>query len=187
MDLEEERLAASINFQKLASSMPAVLSRREDAIAIRLRKSKASSENKLLLLYEFMDEIYTYSSKYTACKKGCSHCCSYEVTVSEIEIQHIEKHTKAKRNKPYLNSRNFHGTECTFLIDGKCSIYSSRPYVCRRHVALTKTNHWCQPELSKMETFTLLNYTGIDEAYNVIRGESNSREFVDIRQVFGEK
>ena len=125
MDIDQERSEASRNIEKLVSSIPADLSRREDAIEKKLTKSKASVKNKLKVLYEFMGEIYSYASKYTACKKGCSHCCSYGVTISELEILHIEEHTKNKRNKVYLTKRNFHGTECTFLKNGKCTIYLS--------------------------------------------------------------
>ena len=185
MDPEIERSNASSNFTKLAFEFSASLKKREAEIPNRLKKSKASNENKLKYLYEFMDEINSFTSKYTACKKGCSHCCSYEVAISEIEIQYIEKHTKNKRNKQYLKPGNFHGSDCSFLKDGKCSIYIARPYACRRHVALTKTNYWCQPSISKTEAFPLLQYSGIDGGYDFILRESNTRELVDIRQVFG--
>ncbi|WP_075107898.1 YkgJ family cysteine cluster protein [Neptuniibacter marinus] len=131
-----------------------------------------------------MNELYEYASRYTPCKKGCSDCCHYAVTVSEVEIAFIEKFTRVKRQKTFSSKADFHGTPCPFLKNGSCSIYDVRPFVCRRHVTLTSTNTWCNPNISNNETFPLLRFTSLDEAFDDIRRESKSFEFYDIRQVF---
>jgi uncharacterized protein len=185
MNLKDEQDSAKKNYDRLASNIPFQLSKREDGFAVQIQRAKLSPAKKLKSLYSFMNELYTFASKYTPCKKGCSSCCHYKVSISEIEIAHIENHTKIKRNEIFNQSENFHGTPCTFLKNGACSIYEVRPFVCRRHVTLAATNTWCNPEISNDETFPLLRFSGIDDAYDHIRRESESFELHDIRQVFG--
>ena len=184
MELSKEKEFALKNFNRLLSALPKKLSEREDRFGEQIKKSKTSAGRNLKSLYSFIDEVYRIVVPYTPCKKGCSLCCNYEVSISEIEISHIEKHTKIKRAKVYSTKRVFHGTACPFLEGDSCSIYEARPFVCRRHVVLTKMNHWCDPVRSNEETFTLLKFTGIDDAYDHIRRESGSYESFDIRQVF---
>jgi Fe-S-cluster containining protein len=185
MSLDEERLSAQNNFNLLVAEMPERLSRKEDGFSDKLARSKRTPIRKLESLYEAMNELYEFSSKYTPCKKGCSDCCHYNVTISEIEIVYIEKHSKNKRNQRFISKRDFHGTSCPFLMKGSCSIYEVRPFVCRRHVTLTKSSTWCSPLVSNDEKFPLLNFTSIDKAYEHIRRESKSFNLVDIREAFG--
>jgi hypothetical protein len=186
MNLDEEKISAQENFKRLVNDMPSWLAKKEDKFAEKLILSKINPIRKLESLYGVMRELYDFSAKYTPCKKGCSACCHYNVTISEVEISFIEKYTRKKRNKQYIPHRNFHGSPCPFLVNGACTIYDVRPFVCRRHVALTKSNAWCQPSVSNDETFPLLNFTSIDQAYDQIRIESKSLALVDIREVFGE-
>lgn len=184
MELDKEKDIAAKNFARIAANIPSRLSEKEDRYAIKMHRSTKNSENKLASLYLFMTELYEYVSKFTPCKKGCSHCCHYSVSVSEIEIAYIEKHSKAKRRKTFLPKSNFHGSPCPFLKEGICSIYDARPFVCRRHVALTSENTWCNPSISNDEVFPQLKFSGIDEAFDQIRRESASFTLYDIRQAF---
>ncbi|THK41323.1 YkgJ family cysteine cluster protein [Methylophaga sp. SB9B] len=184
MHLDEERRSAQDNLDRLTENIPSRLSEREDRFADKIEQSKTNPSKKLESLYLFMNELYGYASKYTPCKKGCSDCCHYSVTVSEVEIAHIEKYAKKKRRKEFLPKEDFHGSPCPFLKEGNCSIYEARPFVCRRHVVFTKTNTWCNPKISKDETFPLLRFSSINEAFDHIRQVSESFELYDIRQVF---
>lgn len=184
MHLDDERQSAQNTFERLAASIPPRLSEREDRFASQIELSKISSSKKLDSLYSFMNELYGFALKYTPCKKGCSYCCHYSITVCEIEIAYIEKHTKKKRRKELLNKKNFHGFPCPFLEQGICSIYDDRPFACRKHVVLTSTNFWCNPELCNDEEFPILQFTNIDKAFDHIRRESGSFNIFDIRQVF---
>ena len=110
--------------------------------------------------------------------------CFYNVTISEIEIRHIEENTKFKRAKEIQEKNDFHGTPCPFLKNNSCSIYEHRPLMCRRHTTLAPTNYWCQPENALKHEFSQIEFSELRRTYDLIRIESISSELWDIRQVF---
>lgn len=185
MDIESEKNAAKENFNLLVKNMPKILSEKESNISNQIHKAKTNPIKKLETIYIFMKEIYGYVSPYTPCQKGCSNCCHYPVSISDIEIEYIERKTKNRKNKSFTPAGDFHGTPCPFLYNGCCSIYEARPFVCRRHVVLTNTNKWCEPTLSNTETFPLLKFSEIEKSFYLIKIESMSFNEYDIRQVFG--
>ena len=132
-----------------------------------------------------MDVMYKQVNKYTPCKKGCTYCCSYYVTISDIEIQFIEKNNKKIKRKKQFNTDNKGvGTPCLFLKNGACSIYESRPYVCRRHVVLTPDNSVCTEDNAYVYKFQQLEWPELDKSYAFIRAVSGSEKLYDIRDVF---
>ena len=74
-----------------------------------------------------------------ACRKGCSHCCHIAVLIPKSEAKLIAKASGRPLNKTTqgvelgvaLDHTKYQGTPCTFLKDGACSVYDSRPFVCR--------------------------------------------------------
>jgi Fe-S-cluster containining protein len=184
MDIKTEQEAAKKNYEKIIKAIPAKLNKKEEKLYFRFQKVKATPTRKLSLLYKETDEIYAAITPYTPCKKGCSACCYYEVTISEVEIRYIEENTKFKRTNVIKDKTNFHGTPCPFLKNNSCSIYEFRPFMCRRHITLAPTNHWCQPDVSLKHQFSQLDFSEIRRTYNLIKKETNSMEVWDIRQVF---
>ncbi|MBX9836947.1 YkgJ family cysteine cluster protein [Silvanigrella sp.] len=95
---------------------------------------------------EFFDRFYEKNSNHMSCSMGCSKCCFVDLTVFQAEAYHIiewvnflslenkltllndlkssemaeQKNTLGKVNKP-----------CSFLRQGKCTIYDARPTICR--------------------------------------------------------
>lgn len=175
---------AKKTFEKLSDSLPLKLAQKEAKIAKRLAKAKIAPIKKLWRLYELMDELATHTEKFTPCDKGCNCCCTYPVTVSDIEIQIIEDNCGAKRNELIVKQERESFTPCPFLKNGTCSIYDARPFVCRRHVTMTETNEWCQPEVAYKYSFPLLSFTEIDKSYDQIRGQNGKPLLVDIRDAF---
>lgn len=175
---------AERNQQKVAATIPAKLQAKEDRFLGKMRRAKVGPLKRLEMLYSLMEELSQAIAPLTPCKKGCSACCHYKVSVSEVEVAYIQKHTKHRRLKTYAPKQDFHGQPCPFLHSGACSIYSSRPFVCRRHNALTPNAYWCHHERSD-RTFPLLGFTNVDQAFDEIRLEANAGEPHDIRQVFG--
>ena len=169
----------------MADSLPESLEKCEKDFFMKIEKSQLSHLKKLEKLYSFMDVLYMHVHKYTPCKKGCSDCCSYYVTISDIEIQFIEKNNKKiKRNKRINTGSKGVGTPCLFLKKGVCSIYDSRPYVCRRHVMLTPDNSVCTEANAYKHELQRLAWSEFDKSYDFIRAVSGSNKRIDIRDVF---
>ncbi|MGZ8175684.1 MAG: YkgJ family cysteine cluster protein [Methylobacter sp.] len=175
---------ATQNFDRVIESIPKPLVKKEDNLLKFFMKNKRNSSNKLKLLYDFMDNIYQYVNKNTPCKKSCNHCCYYNISVSELEIQYIESSNNIKRNQSHSIVSDFHGTPCPFLKEGCCSIYNSRPFVCRRHVSLGSSDNWCKVEVANKHEFPLLSFSEIDKSYDFLVNESGLNQRSDIRQLF---
>lgn len=77
------------------------------------------------------------------CRKGCDYCCkNADYPLSYLEMQYLmntflnlEKtlHDKVRDNIKTLVNTGKKPYICPFLIDGECSVYSSRPVTCRVH------------------------------------------------------
>lgn len=101
-----------------------------------------SIDRKFDAMYELADEICAASKPHSACEKlGCSHCCHIACEISDIEADRIGKQIKRKPvPQPQLTPllleaararRDTFRSPCTFLKDGRCSIYRHRPIACR--------------------------------------------------------
>lgn len=175
---------ATLTFKKVIESLPSSIVKKEENLFHRFVGSKRNSFYKLKLLYDFIDKIYQYVNKNTPCKNGCNHCCYYKVSISELEVQYIESVNNIKRNCGHQNNSDFHGAPCPFLKNGSCSIYESRPFVCRRHVALASSANWCAIEIANKYRFPLLAFSEIDKSYDYLVNESGLNHRNDIREHF---
>ena len=184
MNVKESINYANRNRDKMLYCFPANLSKKESRIFTRLSKSKRSPEKKLESLYDVVEELHSFVSKFTPCKKGCSSCCHYKVSISEIEIRYIENNEGIRRLKKLKLDKNYHGDACPFLVANKCSIYSSRPYACRNHVVFNESDYWCHPDLCNDIELPLISFSEVKKSYDLIRRTSESYEQYDIRQVF---
>lgn len=181
MGLKEDQEFARIACERLVEGLPVKLIKKESLIASRLAQAKLSPLKKLEAIYELLDELGSYVASSTPCRKGCSSCCHYAVTVSEVEVQFIEAHTRNKRLKQALPKRDYHGHACPFLKNNACSIYVARPFVCRRFHSLAPSAEWCEPERSFAGDFPHLKSSELDVAFDALRVDSPVQ---DIRQVF---
>lgn len=181
MGLKEDQEFSRTACERLIMGFPAKLLKKESAIADRLSQVKLSPLKKLEAVYELLGEIGAHIAPSTPCKKGCSSCCHYEVTVSDVEVQYIEARTKHKRLKQVLPNEDFHGQACPFLKENYCSIYLARPFVCRRHNSLAPTPEWCAPDKSDAGDFARLESSELKKAFDALRVGSS---VWDIRQVF---
>lgn len=182
MGLKEDQEFARAACKRLVERLPAKLIKKESSIADRLAQAKLSPLKKLEAIYELLAEIGACIAPSTPCKKGCSSCCHFAVTVSAVEVQYIEANTKHKRLKRVLPAEDYHGQACPFLQNNSCSIYSARPFVCRRHHSLAPTPEWCAPENSFAGEFPQLKSSELEKAFDALRVSS---PVLDIRQVFG--
>ena len=72
-------------------------------------------------------QMEAVNSNRLQCKRGCSDCCVDDITVFEVEAQHIVMHCQdVLKEAPHPMGK------CAFLDhSGACRIYAYRPYVCR--------------------------------------------------------
>lgn len=98
-----------------------------------------------------LDEVTANKRRPISCKAGCSACCHQKVDLGAFEGELIQRHLSehrieidAKRLKVQTDALAqgpggyeklpFEDRRCVFLgPDQKCSIYSVRPLMCRRH------------------------------------------------------
>lgn len=180
MSLQEDQKFAHENCARIIASLPPTILKKEAGLTGRLEASKLTPLKKLATIYEFLDDLAKYIAP-TPCRKGCSSCCHYAVSISEIEVQFIEQVAKKKRLKVAGEFRDFNGQPCPFLVKGACSIYSARPYSCRRHHSLSPTAEWCAPEKSFAGEFARVQSSEAQLAFDLVR---EMRTLGDIRQVF---
>jgi uncharacterized protein len=92
----------------------------------------AEIQNVLARLYASIDaEAHRIAGLHACrllCKKSCASCCVDDISVFEIEAEHIRQQGKKilETEKPHQQG------SCAFLDkDNSCRIYEVRPYVCR--------------------------------------------------------
>lgn len=118
-----------------SSSLPDIPDILLDGMKILLEQTIESNEytflDKLSRLYSFMDEFNAFVSTFSVCKKGCAHCCKFDVNISRFEAEYIAINTNSSLEIGISKSFN-NVSECPFLTHtGVCSIYEFRPFNCR--------------------------------------------------------
>ncbi|HOK02738.1 MAG TPA: YkgJ family cysteine cluster protein [Spirochaetota bacterium] len=78
---------------------------------------------------EYEKKILAAFSKEIKCKKGCDECCIL-TSVFPVEAYVIYKSAVSEN---LSLPENFTKDKCVFLYNGQCSIYKSRPIICRTH------------------------------------------------------
>lgn len=170
---------AKENFEKIDREIPLSLRAREESLYENLTSSSLGPLKRLETLYGQMDIIYSFIKQFSPCKKGCNHCCHYEIAISGIEIEYIKRNIKVKgKIKPQ------HSKACPFLKNGICSIYRYRPFLCRRHLSLTDSEKWCEEKVCNKYNFPLFYFSEVDRCYAQIVGLDGLSSVRDIREAF---
>lgn len=142
--------------------------------------------SKLIRLRHIAGERSRIFASNSACGSGCNHCCHIETTVPRSEAKLIAKAIGLRLAEPderltmetIAGRRKFFGVPCSFLVDGKCSIYVHRPLVCRTLVNLDSVDTLCRlvpgvevpvPYLQAVEMQGYFAYLTQDEQYADIR------------------
>lgn len=108
--------------------------------------------SKLIRLRHIAGERSRIFASSSACGSGCNHCCHIETTVPRSEAKLIANAIGRPLAEPeerlsietIAGRRKFFGVPCTFLVNGKCSIYAHRPLVCRTLVNLDSVDTLCR-------------------------------------------
>jgi Fe-S-cluster containining protein len=81
-------------------------------------------------------------SKHLVCRAGCSGCCHHHLSVFPVEAEEVRKvvedmpeqiRVRVEEQAREVIKREAEGrpVACPLLLDDRCSIYESRPLICR--------------------------------------------------------
>lgn len=175
---------ATKNANRFLATLPESLKVREDGLVTELARIQGSALKKLRALHRVTDEFTIATAPHVACRRGCSACCHIPVSIFPVEAELIEKRTGHQRLPSPLPVRQFLGVPCPFLNGGICTIYDSRPMVCRQHVAFTATAYWCQVERCYEQEMPMMGFSNVQTAFETIVDQDGRRMPLDIRQIF---
>lgn len=180
-DIKKAQKSAKKNLERIKKEIPTLLAIREADFFNGFKKSFISPTVRLQTLYDFIDELNEFISKYTPCKKGCDQCCHIKVDISSLEAQYIRFKTGIPyQDKPISDVKV--NTPCSFLKNHCCSIYQHRPYVCRRHHALFDPK-WYHVESCNDIYSVQARFSEVDDSYDYLVKSGNS-VMNDIRVFF---
>jgi Fe-S-cluster containining protein len=118
----------------------------------QLSRPQTPKANRTMRLRFLAGQWSRLVSQESACRRGCSHCCHVSVAVPRSEAELIAKATRTALNRdvvPYEEGLppdplSHFGEPCTFLVEGKCSIYEHRPVACRALVNMDDVELLCE-------------------------------------------
>jgi hypothetical protein len=73
--------------------------------------------------------------KSFACREGCSLCCRLHLTLFPIEAARVGEALKSLpvEMQDRVRAQADRADACPLLVDDRCSVYESRPMICRSH------------------------------------------------------
>ncbi|HEU0153172.1 MAG TPA: YkgJ family cysteine cluster protein [Arenimonas sp.] len=189
-DVDVARANAMTNFNRMAEEVPLAIQQLEAGLENHIRQEKGSALRKLRRLYKEMEPVMAALAPYLACRPGCSGCCHYPIGVMPIEADLIASRTGKRLLTGGPGARTGtlvrqEDTPCPFLVDNQCSIYDDRPMACRKHVALTNTAYWCQPERANDHAFPMAGLSTLTAAFEYVIALDGRGMPRDIRDYFG--
>lgn len=109
-------------------------------------------------VYETMDHLHSEALKkgQVTCKKGCSHCCTADVELTQYEFDYLLSYCKNNSvridmqyvnellNKERVLPGSIYSEKCVFLKDNLCSIYFARPLECRAYLVSSPVENCSQ-------------------------------------------
>ena len=144
---------------------------------------------KIHIMRELVQYVVDSIGVVSGCsRQACSHCCNIPVLLTRIEagvIAHENRIAITNPKKYNLEANDaYTGTPCPFLRDGSCSIYATRPLVCRLHYTMDADDLLCHlfpGESIRVPYFNQLDYHMIEV---VALGVAQVRKVADIREFF---
>jgi len=163
------------------------------AVAL-LNDKRSDYQTKADRIIDVCDALSRTIVPHTPCAGGCSGCCYMATAISGFEARMIGRYIgRAPRElgreniaSPALEDdlrARYTGVRCTFLVDGRCSIYPVRPASCRLHHSLNDDASNCTivPGVTPAPLVPHLNLTAVTVAVAFI---FRADDFGDIREFF---
>jgi len=127
-----------------------------------------SKIHNLQIQSNFIDNLTKKAVGFMSCRKGCAHCCSYEVSITddeaddlcrlivdkvvEIDIDRLKNHMNVGQDELSGDPRR-----CIFLNENnECNVYENRPLMCRRFLVSSNPEN-CKVGSKKTTSFLRSN------------------------------
>ncbi|MDX9668714.1 YkgJ family cysteine cluster protein [Pseudomonas sp. P8_250] len=176
---------AEVNITRFNNEVDLAQLGKEFNHAINLKIPKRAKMERFL---EVADKLSKAVRPYAACKSGCSYCCSIAATITETEALIMSRASGIKPKKlvggidEEKTRDKWFGVPCTFLKNGRCSIYNARPLACRLHANLANTSFFCDTEVPPGES--LVPQMNLDQINQAFAMEFFRDAWADIRDFF---
>ncbi len=185
----EHALAEALQQRDLfMASVSKELLEEEDTIARTVGLMNSGVRPKLRKIYALVDKLVDAAGPFVACKRGCSACCHININITEVEAQVIEEQTGRLYTRLATPVRHpldkFTGVPCPFLVDGVCSIYSVRPFMCRHHLSFNLDAYWCAPESAHLAEMPMVSFGAAKQAHRSVTRLDTGGIHGDIRDFF---
>jgi len=179
--LSQERVLAITS----SSQWPRNLDHEIEAIAAAGLSRKATYEGFRAVAVRMQSAIEPNS----ACEgRGCSACCHISVAMSDVEAEVLGAKLGASPRRKVAQERRedvvdeWFGVPCTFLRQGACSIYDSRPIACVLNHSLGPDPSMCSTDIAPDESCVpRMNLIGFWVQYNAAL---RPKGWGDIRRFF---
>ena len=160
----------------------------------------------------FFEQVLNKNKEKMKCKSGCSQCCHAKFSVfaweASVIIDYFESLSDQEKTDLIQKwSCQKSDSVCSFLVDDQCTIYSSRPIICRTQGlplfiddkmdscplnfedALPSKNDWL--DLDRLNTLsTILNKQFLKDIkvnFPTVLMDNNSRVSLDQLQIYLKK
>lgn len=125
-------------------------------------------------------QLYEQYGSMMECRKGCNQCCIDNFNIRYIEAVIVLMAVTSlppETVSPILaNLQDPNRTQCPLLIDGGCSIYESRPFMCRAFGLVLKHGERygaCELNKEQFQALPSVNVLDMPPYYDVLDTLSN--------------
>lgn len=159
---------ATTNLQRLARA-PQLQALRDEFIAVL--KQPIALKGRLNRARKVADQISKVVTPYSACRAGCSYCCHIPIALSSVEALVIGESIGVTPSLSLTRDarediNHYHRQPCTFLQQGKCSIYESRPMACRLAFNMSDSPYFCNTAIDPEDSHVAyLNLQDLELAF----------------------
>ena len=159
-------------------------------------------QHRIFWLRQLADAFADAVAPHSACVRGgCDACCRQPVAVTQEEADLIARETGAPLARPAgfraSGDERYIGQPCSFLREGRCTIYAARPMACRLMFSMDVDDLLCHRVPGALSHMPYADYSQHKELYvrahlGKVRNEEEMRaalarlRLADIREFFPE-